>query len=300
MLEAHVPFVNRLHAGATRESDQAHRERQGKGAEAQRGRGLSTALVLEPAEHGTSFSRARVQAQALSGERSMDRLFSCYASPQIMFTGLVELKGTLARRARRGPGYRLSVAGALGALTLGESISVSGACLTVVSSDDHGFEADVSLETAERTTLGALPIGAPVNLERALKLGDRLGGHLVSGHVDAVAELRSITPAGDAQRLSVRFPRELSRFIAAKGSITLDGVSLTVNAVTESELSVMVIPHTLAVTTLGELKPGAPINLEIDTLARYAVRFLEVSAGDPEASLKDALRKAGYESAGGT
>jgi len=215
-----------------------------------------------------------------------------------MFTGLVELKGNLAQRVRRGPGYRLSIAGALGALTLGESISVSGACLTVVSSDERSFEADVSLETANRTTLGALPVGSPVNLERALKVGDRLGGHLVSGHVDAVAELRRVTPAGEAQRLSVGFPRELARFIAAKGSITLDGVSLTVNAVTDDTLEVMVIPHTLAVTTLGELRAGAAINLEVDTLARYAVRFLEVSSGNSEGGLKDALRQAGYEGLG--
>lgn len=215
-----------------------------------------------------------------------------------MFTGLVELKGSLVQRARRGPGYRLSVAGALGALSLGESISVSGACLTVVGSDAHGFEADVSLETANKTTLGALPLGTAVNLERALRVGDRLGGHLVSGHVDAVAQLARVTPAGEAQRLTVSFPAELARFIAAKGSITLDGVSLTVNAVTDSTLEVMVIPHTLAVTTLGELRPGAPINLEVDTLARYAVRFLEVSAGNSEAGLKDALRQAGYEGVG--
>jgi len=212
-----------------------------------------------------------------------------------MFTGLVELKGHLARRSRRGPGYRLFVEASLGALTLGESISVSGACLTVVSSDGRGFEADVSLESAERTTLGQLAIGASVNLERALKVGDRLGGHLVSGHVDAVGKVLQIAPAGEAQRVTIGFPAQLARFIAEKGSITLDGVSLTVNAVSDSELSVMVIPHTLAVTTLGELKPGAPINLEVDTLARYAVRFLEVSAGNHgEASLKDALQKAGY------
>ena len=224
-------------------------------------------------------------------------LFSCYVSLEIMFTGLVELKGTLARRSRRGPGYRLAIEAALGALALGESISVSGACLTVVSSsrDGRGFEADVSLETAEKTTLGALAIGSTVNLERALKVGDRLGGHLVSGHVDAVAELQRVAPAGEAQRLSVAFPRELSRFIAAKGSITLDGVSLTVNAVTDGVLEVMVIPHTLRVTTLGELRPGAPLNLEVDTLARYAVRYLEVSAGKPEAGLEHALRQAGYE-----
>src|SRR3954463_7757433 len=143
-----------------------------------------------------------------------------------MFTGLVERKGTLAGRVRRGPGYRLAIAAELGELALGESISVSGACLTVVSSDGRCFEADVSLETTSKTTLGSLPLGSPVNLERALKVGDRLGGHLVAGHVDAVAELVRKTPAGDAQRLSVAFPSALGRFIASKGSICLDGVSL--------------------------------------------------------------------------
>src|SRR5450755_1841783 len=141
-----------------------------------------------------------------------------------MFTGLVEQKGTLVRRARRGPGFRLAVDSALGPLTLGESISVSGACLTVVSSDGQSFEADVSLETAHKTTLGSLALGSRLNLERALKVGDRLGGHLVSGHVDAVAELRHVTLAGDSRRLVVCFPKELARFIASKGSITLDGV----------------------------------------------------------------------------
>ena len=213
-----------------------------------------------------------------------------------MFTGLVESQGILARRTRRGPGYRLGVGARLGALALGESISVSGACLTVVSSDEHGFEADVSLETVAKTTLGALAIGEAVNLERALKVGDRLGGHWVSGHVDAVAELVRVAPAGEAQRLSIAYPPHLSRFIATKGSITLDGVSLTVNAVTAHELEVMVVPHTLSVTTLGALKPGAPINLEVDTLARYAVRFLEMTSNaDPEAGLKQALLRAGYE-----
>ena len=216
-----------------------------------------------------------------------------------MFTGLVESKGTLARRSRRGPGYRLAVESGLGPLVLGESISVSGACLTVVSSDSRSFEADVSLETANKTTLGALPVGGSVNLERSLKIGDRLGGHLVSGHVDAVAELVAVAPAGDAQRLSVAYAPELARFIAVKGSITLDGVSLTVNAVSEDVLEVMVIPHTLSVTTLGELKAGAKLNLEVDTLARYAVRFLEVSGApvksSSEARLKDALRHAGIE-----
>ena len=211
-----------------------------------------------------------------------------------MFTGLVERKGTLARRTRRGPGFRVGIEAELGALTLGESISVSGACLTVISSDERGFDADVSLETAERTTLGALALGSSVNLERALKIGERLGGHLVSGHVDAVAELVRVTPVGEARRLSLAYPRELARFIAEKGSVTLDGVSLTVNAVTNDTLEVMIIPHTLAVTTLGDLSPGARINLEVDTMARYAVRFLEVSRSDGEASLKSALERNGY------
>ncbi len=216
-----------------------------------------------------------------------------------MFTGLVELKGALARRSRRGPGYRLGIEAAFADLVLGESISVSGACLTVVSFDGRGFEADVSLETASKTTLGELPLGSGVNVERALKVGDRLGGHLVAGHVDAVAELVRVQPAGEAQRLSVSYPRELARYIAAKGSITLDGVSLTVNAVTDSVLEVMIIPHTLSVTTLGDLKPGSRINLEVDTLARYAVRFLEVTTrADPEAGLKQALRQAGYDGSG--
>ncbi len=213
-----------------------------------------------------------------------------------MFTGLVELKGVLARRARRGPGYRVVVASALGPLALGESVSVSGACLTVVSSEAGSFEADVSLETAEKTTLGALPMGGEVNLERALRVGDRLGGHWVSGHVDGIAQLLSATPAGEAQRLAFAYPSELARFIAVKGSITLDGVSLTVNAVSPDSLEVMVIPHTLKVTTLGALRPGTPLNLEVDTLARYAVRYLESgSAAAPEAGLKDALARAGYE-----
>src|SRR5450432_4273923 len=207
-----------------------------------------------------------------------------------MFTGLVELKGTLARRERRGPGFRLAIEAALGSLVLGESISISGACLTVVSSDARGFDADVSLETAQKTTLGGLALGSSVNLERALKVGDRLGGHLVSGHVDAVAELRRVTAAGEARRLEVAYPPELARFIAVKGSITLAGVSLTVNKIADDVLAVMVMPHTLAVTTLGELKPGAVVNFEVDTLARYAVRFLELSRVESQAGAEASLK----------
>jgi riboflavin synthase len=234
----------------------------------------------------------------------MSRLFSCYVTPESMFTGLVELKGTLTRRERRGPGFRLGIEAAFGPLVLGESISVSGACLTVVSSSGHGFEADVSLETGQKTTLGGLVLGGSVNLERALKVGDRLGGHLVSGHVDAVAELRRVIPAGEARRLAVAFPHDLARFIAVKGSVTLDGVSLTVNDIVGDVLEVMVIPHTLSVTTLGGLMPGTPLNFEVDTLARYAVRFLELSrdeapGGGDERALKAALQRAGFDTSSG-
>ena len=217
-----------------------------------------------------------------------------------MFTGLVELKGTLVRRTRRGPGFRLAIEAELGPFVLGESIAVSGACLTVVAFDERSFEADASLETVARTTLGALPLGSSVNLERALKIGDRLGGHLVAGHVDAVAELVRITPAGEARRLTLSFPRDLARFIAEKGSVTLDGVSLTVNAVTSDTLEVMIIPHTLGMTTLEDLRAGARVNLEVDTMARYAVRFLEVSRVGDEASLKSALARGGYLSGNGS
>jgi len=212
-----------------------------------------------------------------------------------MFTGLVETKGKLARRTRQGQGFRLSVEASLTGYVLGESISVNGACLTVVSFDARGFEADVSLETNQKTTLGKLDVGSAVNLERALKVGDRLGGHLVSGHVDAVATVADISPAGEAKRFRISYPKELARFIAAKGSVALDGVSLTVNAVSGDEFEVMLIPHTLSVTTLGEFAPGSALNLEVDTLARYAVRYLEVTAsGDAEGGLKAALRRSGF------
>lgn len=255
----------------------------------------TTAFVLESGPHRPVFPEPTRRRNPQRSNADMCRHFSCY-EPVHMFTGLVELKGILSRRSRRGPGYRVAVDAAFGELSLGESISVSGACLTVVSSNATSFEADVSLETTLKTTLGALPLGSAVNLERALRVGDRMGGHWVSGHVDAVAEVQSVVSAGEAQRIRIAYPRELARFIAPKGSIALDGVSLTVNDVTDSALEVMVIPHTLSLTTLAELKPGSRINLEIDTLARYAVRFLEMSgASASEAGLKAALRGAGYE-----
>jgi riboflavin synthase len=213
-----------------------------------------------------------------------------------MFTGLVECTGRVTRRISRGPSERLVIEAPLTALVLGESIAVNGACLTVIAFHGGSFEADVSAETLEKTTLGELTVGSEVNLERSLKVGDRLGGHLVAGHVDGVARLVEITPSGDARRLSFEAPELLAPFIASKGSVAIDGVSLTVNDVSGRRFGVMLIPHTLAVTNLKHLRPGSRINLEVDLVARYVVRYLtatrDLPAADPDASLRAALERA--------
>jgi riboflavin synthase len=223
-----------------------------------------------------------------------------------MFTGLVECTGLVAARGKRGPAERLTLSAPFADLVLGESISVSGTCLTVVS-HDHGsvgggraargladFEVDISAETLSRTTLGRLQIGSKVNLERALQLGDRLGGHLVSGHVDGLARVLEVRPSGAARSVTCEAPSELAPFLAQKGSVALDGVSLTVNAVTGSRFSVMIIPHTLAVTTLEQCSVGHELNLEVDLVARYVVHYLAsgVRAADPDAALRSALERA--------
>ena len=177
----------------------------------------------------------------------------------------------------------------------GESIAVEGVCLTVDRFDDAGFEVDASSETLAKTTVGALKPGASVNLERALRLADRLGGHLVSGHVDGVGTVRAREKSGDAIRFGVDVPADLMRFVAQKGSLTVSGVSLTVNALTATGCELMLIPHTLARTTLEALQPGAAVNLEIDLLARYVARLLEAGAAAPPSStLLDTLKSAGY------
>jgi riboflavin synthase len=196
-----------------------------------------------------------------------------------MFTGLVQTTGRIRARSRRGPGYRLVIQTSLASIELGESVAVNGACLTVTAATNSGFEADLSLETAQTTTLGRLPIGAAVNLERALRVGDRMGGHLVSGHVDAVVVAESVTAAGEAQRLSVRIPARLEPYLAEKGSVALDGVSLTVNGIAPPLLEVMLVPHTLQHTNLQGVGAGWEMNLEIDTLARYVVRYLTLITG---------------------
>lgn len=194
-----------------------------------------------------------------------------------MFTGLVQALGVLRSRAARGSGARIEVATDFAGLTLGESIAIQGACLTVAAVGRDGFAADLSAETLDKTTLGRLPEGAALNLERALALGDRLGGHLVQGHVDGLGRVERVERVGEAQKVWLRAPAELARFIAVKGSICVDGVSLTVNLTQGAAFEVMLIPQTLAVTTLAELRAGADVNLEVDLLARYAVRWLEVA-----------------------
>jgi riboflavin synthase len=208
-----------------------------------------------------------------------------------MFTGIVETTGTLAARQARGPGARLEVSmkpGALGEpLVLGESIAVHGACLTVQAIGESGFECDASAETLARTTLGTRPIGARVHLERALALGDRLGGHIVTGHVDGKVSLRERAPIGEAVKLVFEIEDgELAGFVAPKGSVAVDGVSLTVNGASGALFDVVIIPHTLVVTTLGDLAIGGEANLEVDLLARYVARLLG-SARALDAAAKD-------------
>ncbi|MCC6216987.1 MAG: riboflavin synthase [Polyangiaceae bacterium] len=214
-----------------------------------------------------------------------------------MFTGLVQALGRLSSRTARGTGLRVVVETDLGAagepLIPGESIAVSGACLTVAVVRPEGFAADVSRETCSLTTLGALVAGARVNLERALRLQDRLGGHVVSGHVDGIGRVARVEPDGEAWRVRFAYPEALGPLIAVKGSVAVDGVSLTVNEVDATSFEVTLIPHTRAMTTLGGLEPGAPVNLEADVLARYAARWLAHGreGGD---HLEAALRRAGF------
>ena len=184
--------------------------------------------------------------------------------------------GVIAERSSRAPNARLVISAGIGPLALGESVAVQGACLTVTDVDPQkSFCVDCSRETLERTTLGLLEVGAPVHLERALAVGDRLGGHFVAGHVDGLSHLESSEASGEARRMRFRAPDPLARYLAEKGSVTLDGVSLTVNRIEGALFEVMLIPHTLAKTTLGALRPGDAVNLEVDLLARHVARLLE-------------------------
>jgi riboflavin synthase len=186
-----------------------------------------------------------------------------------MFTGIVEELGTVV--SRQGPRLRIAAKTVLDDVELGSSIAVNGTCLTVVDwdTDEGWWEADVVGESYARTSLGSLELGHSVNLERPVRLSDRLGGHLVQGHVDGVGEI--VDPAPD---LRVRCERDLLRYVVEKGSITVDGISLTIAAVHEDGFGIAVIPHTMEVTTLGHKGPGDPVNLEVDVTAKYVERLL--------------------------
>jgi len=193
-----------------------------------------------------------------------------------MFTGIVETTGRLARIEPRGGDVRLVIdAGALGLadVAIGDSIAVSGVCLTVIEMDGNAFAVDVSTETLSRTSLGALNVGTRVNLEKAMRLSDRLGGHLVAGHVDGLAHVVAIEPDARSQRWTFELSPELARYAAPKGSIAIDGVSLTVNEVDGARFGVNLIPHTIEVTTLGDRKVGDAVNIEVDMIMRYVERL---------------------------
>lgn len=195
-----------------------------------------------------------------------------------MFTGLIEGLGTLVSRESRGGDARLRIdAGTLPfvGVALGESIAVNGVCLTVVTFDGSSFEVDASNETLSLTTLGGLKPGSALNLERAMKPTDRLGGHLVSGHVDGIGRVTQISNDGRAQRWKIAVPANLSKYIAQKGSICVDGVSLTVNAVDDHSFEVALIPHTVSQTAFAKTGMGHAVNIEIDLVARYVERLLQ-------------------------
>ncbi|MDX5329995.1 MAG: riboflavin synthase [Caulobacteraceae bacterium] len=196
-----------------------------------------------------------------------------------MFTGIVTDVGRVraVRQTNRDRRFEIETRFDLATIDIGASIAHAGCCLTVVEKGEGWFAVEVSGETLSRTTLEAWVEGTPINLERAARVGDELGGHIVSGHVDGVGEIVSVTAEGGSHRVRVRVPRPLHRYIAEKGSITIEGVSLTVNEVEDDVFGVNLIPHTWDVTTLGRLTPGDRVNLEIDMLARYLARWRETA-----------------------
>lgn len=194
-----------------------------------------------------------------------------------MFTGIIQALGTIASAERREGDIRLSIhTGALdlGDVQLGDSIAVNGVCLTAVELPGEGFIADVSMETINMTAVGAWGSEQRVNLEKALSLSDRLGGHIVSGHVDGVGTVVSRQPDARSERLRIKVPVPLAKYIAHKGSITVDGTSLTVNVVEGDEFEINIVPHTIEHTIIGDYQAGTQVNLEVDVIARYLERLL--------------------------
>ena len=221
-----------------------------------------------------------------------------------MFTGIVEGTGTVAALAAAadGGGARLEVDAPwlAGRLQLGESVAVNGCCVTVAETTVGGFVADLVAETLRRTALGGLAAGAEVNLERPMALGGRLGGHQVQGHVDGVAKVLDRTPVGQGEEVRVELPPDLERYVVEKGSVAVDGVSLTVAGVGPGWFAVALVPHTLEVTTLGRRHPGDPVQLEVDVVAKYVERLVQpwtdragipMRAGADETSVEGRVRR---------
>ncbi len=211
-----------------------------------------------------------------------------------MFTGIIKAKGTISAMQKRGGDVRLSVRSdglPWSDYEIGESIAVNGVCLTAVELHDDGFDTDVSIETLDVTGLGKLDVGSSVNLEPSLSLGDRLGGHLVSGHVDCTGTVVSRTADARSIRFVIEIPEAYARYVAKKGSVSVDGVSLTVNEVSGNTFDMNIIPHTAEVTLFGEYAPGSVVNIEVDLLARYIERLL---ANDDDGISIDFLKTHGY------
>lgn len=212
-----------------------------------------------------------------------------------MFTGLVEKTGVLKKLVRNDGGWRLIVEcrpwDDNDPVVLGESIAVQGVCLTVTDFSMTGFSADLLDETLRRTALGRLKVGAALNLERALRLGDRLGGHIVSGHIDETGALASVKNVGRDYELCIACSKDFARQCVMKGSVAIDGVSLTITGLTDDSVSVNIIPHTWSETSLRELRKSDPVNLESDVIGKYVARYMSVKTGG---ITEETLKKAGF------
>ena len=211
-----------------------------------------------------------------------------------MFTGIIKAKGTIRAMQRRGGDVRMTVTSAgmpWSDYEVGESIAVNGVCLTAVALHDDGFDTDVSVETLDVTALSSIGEGSTVNLEAAMSIGERLGGHIVSGHVDCTGTVTSMHEDARSIRITFEIPKEYARYIAKKGSVCIDGVSLTINEVSGNTFDVNIIPHTAEVTTFGEYKVGSIVNIEVDLLARYLERLL---SKDADGVSLDFLKAHGY------
>ncbi|USD38507.1 MULTISPECIES: riboflavin synthase [Ferrimonas] len=216
-----------------------------------------------------------------------------------MFTGIIEAVGQLRQLERRGEDLRVTVASGklpLEDVQLGDSIATNGVCLTVVAKLSDGYVADVSGETLARTNFAHYAVGQSVNLERAVTVNTRLGGHMVSGHVDGLATVESISDRGRAIEFWLRAPAGLGRYIPEKGSVTIDGISLTANEVDGNRFRLTLVPHTVQETTIGELRPGSTVNLEVDLIARYLERLMQPATDSEESGgiTMEMLAKSGF------